>query len=164
MATPSTEEVLAYLVRVHSIEEILWDVDGTLVPGDGLNFGQHMPTCIVDPDRFRQLLRGLKTRHTIASRNGQFHTESPMMQVWLRSLGFDGHMTGLCDYTRVKKPTRRTRALLIDDSVTECTRSIRAPNVMAAVHLRNPNDGLFKAIDTGHFTLHERNGCLASLV
>lgn len=141
-------------MRLHAIDEVLWDVDGTIVPGDGLEYGQCLLSCVEDPDRLTAMLRALRpVNSSIASRNAQFDKPSTSLLRKAASLGFNGVVLDLLRKRSVPKqsPTGR-RALLIDNSLHECRRALKSNVVVVALHLCN-NKGFFATIDNGHYSV-----------
>ena len=150
---PGAEEVLRRVVQEYDVDEILWDVDGTLVPGRrGLVWDTRLDTVLEDKYRLCGVVLQLwHVDHTVASRNMIFGPESSEVTGWLHELGFTGHLLGL--HRKLATPKHSVghkRALLIDDQLRECLMAVEHPTVAAAIHLKG-NRGAFHELDTANY-------------
>lgn len=149
---PGAEAVLRRVVQEHDVDEILWDIDGTLVPKGGLGWNTRLDTVLEDKYRLCGVVRGLwHVQHTVASRNLIFEHESDEVTGWLSELGFAGHLLDL-NRKRLtpKQSVGKKRALLIDDQLPECKRAVEHPTVAVAIHLKG-NRGLFHELDAANY-------------
>ena len=151
---PKAEKVVANLVQHYKVEEILWDLDGTLVPGDGLEWDHCLQTHVVDCERLTALLHSLPgVTHSLASRNAQLEEPSDTIVAAAREIGFDRVIPGLCQ--KVDEPKSSPdgkRALLIDDSVKECRLSLGKETVVVALHLHT-DSGIFEAVSRKQYAV-----------
>jgi hypothetical protein len=149
------EKVIQSIVERHDIEEILWDVDGTLVIGHGLKSNDSLVESIDQFERLKLLLKGLpNVQHLLVSRNRHFAFYNPSLDTKVNEHGFDGYIKGLnLDLKRSKGSINEKRSLLIDDSLEECAFALGETDktsVVAALQVKK-HKGMFASLDKGDY-------------
>lgn len=156
---PTSDERLKRIIEAHGIQVVLWDLDGTLVPGMGLDAGQSLSRKIRFKRRLTTLFRNIPhVQHIITSRNRLFLTENKSTFEEVRRLGFHGYVVGLFEKLDTTKGLYDGRdALLIDDRASECYHSVSSyPKTSVSMAVRvNGKKGFFASIDNNEVTWYK---------